>query len=509
MSNQKVDKVKKLLPYQKIAIIGGGLAGLTAAVFLAREGKFVTIIEQSTNLGGRARTVEMNGFYFNQGPHALFPAGPGVRILEELGVKYKGNVVTTNNYYIIKKGKRYALPTKLRHILTTRLLSGLRSKSESIKFFASLNKINIESLQGISLEDWLDKQFRSSEVKDLIKLLSRLATYSNDSKTISAAAALSQIKLAFAGGVAYVDEGWQTLVNGLVDIAINTNVKFLTGKRVISIDNNLPGNHPDESLHWRITLAGSDSGSGSDRGDRFHDYIGRTDGSNNTMLYFDSVIIATGPKEAHSLLGNKAKVKTEIEPPFLQQLKDQFNPVRVATLDIALSHLPNPNVYGAYGIDSPLYLSLHSAFAKLAPINGKAVKGVEGQNTRIDKAEGVLFHAMKNIDASVKQNPKSDREELESFMDMLQPGWRNMVVRQRFLPNMVVSNALVNARQNGMHNRPDVEVPGTENLYIIGDWVGPEGLLADASLSSAKRAAEKILEKTGKNKTARVIHVRY
>jgi hypothetical protein len=60
---------------------------------------------------------------------------------------------------------------------------------------------------------------------------------------------------------------------------------------------------------------------------------------------------------------------------------------------------------------------------------------------------------------------------------------------------MIVSNALVGASQDGIYGRPDVKVPGTENLYIVEDWVGPEGMLADASLSSAKRAAEKILKK--------------
>ncbi|MGA9298580.1 MAG: hypothetical protein WBV72_14330 [Nitrososphaeraceae archaeon] len=30
-------------------------------------------------------------------------------------------------------------------------------------------------------------------------------------------------------------------------------------------------------------------------------------------------------------------------------------------------------------------------------------------------------------------------------------------------------------------------------IYIVGDWVGPLGLLVDTSISSAKRAAEHIL----------------
>jgi phytoene dehydrogenase-like protein len=107
---------------------------------------------------------------------------------------------------------------------------------------------------------------------------------------------------------------------------------------------------------------------------------------------------------------------------------------------------------------------------------------------------------MKYLGSSTQPDPKADREELEKLLDLVQPGWRKVVVIERFLPNMIVSNALVDASQGGIYGRPDVKVPGSENLYIVGDWVGPEGMLADASLSSAKRAAGRILQKRNRNK---------
>jgi hypothetical protein len=37
-------------------------------------------------------------------------------------------------------------------------------------------------------------------------------------------------------------------------------------------------------------------------------------------------------------------------------------------------------------------------------------------------------------------------------------------------------------------------VPGLDNLYLAGDWVGAEGFLVDASMASAQRAAQQMLE---------------
>ena len=56
MTNQfmKVTRDESKNKTGEIAIIGGGLAGLTAAVFLARNGKNVTIIEKSSEFGGRS-----------------------------------------------------------------------------------------------------------------------------------------------------------------------------------------------------------------------------------------------------------------------------------------------------------------------------------------------------------------------------------------------------------------------------------------------------------------------
>ncbi|MGW1211199.1 NAD(P)-binding protein [Streptomyces sp. NPDC002499] len=59
----------------RITVIGGGFAGLTAAVTAAEAGAKVTVYEAHHTLGGRARTAE-GPYGTNEGPHAFYSGGP-------------------------------------------------------------------------------------------------------------------------------------------------------------------------------------------------------------------------------------------------------------------------------------------------------------------------------------------------------------------------------------------------------------------------------------------------
>src|SRR5579875_321343 len=52
----------------RIAVIGGGLAGLAAAVRLAHAGHRVTLYEKNSHLGGKMNVWKANGFTFDMGP---------------------------------------------------------------------------------------------------------------------------------------------------------------------------------------------------------------------------------------------------------------------------------------------------------------------------------------------------------------------------------------------------------------------------------------------------------
>ncbi|MGH8650406.1 MAG: NAD(P)-binding protein, partial [Burkholderiales bacterium] len=58
----------------KVAVVGGGYAGMAAAVTLAERGVPVTVFEAARTLGGRARRVEHRDLALDNGLHILLGA---------------------------------------------------------------------------------------------------------------------------------------------------------------------------------------------------------------------------------------------------------------------------------------------------------------------------------------------------------------------------------------------------------------------------------------------------
>ena len=68
-------------------VVGGGMAGLTCAAFLAKEGRSVLLIEKNRECGGLVNSFSHNGFQFDAGIRALENAGIIFPMLNELGIK--------------------------------------------------------------------------------------------------------------------------------------------------------------------------------------------------------------------------------------------------------------------------------------------------------------------------------------------------------------------------------------------------------------------------------------
>ena len=67
-------------------VVGAGMAGLTAAAYLAREGLRVLVCERSEESGGLVSGFESNGFHFDAGLRAVENSGVIRPLLRDLGI---------------------------------------------------------------------------------------------------------------------------------------------------------------------------------------------------------------------------------------------------------------------------------------------------------------------------------------------------------------------------------------------------------------------------------------
>jgi len=254
----------------------------------------------------------------------------------------------------------------------------------------------------------------------------RHSTYCHDPARLSASAAIEQLRLSMSGEVLYLHRGWGSLVAALQTAAVKRGTAIITKSRVVEVN-------VTADCASSVMLA------------------------SGVSIPAEAVIVATAPRVARELLRPRIDAVSTTE-------------VRVASLDLALRALPRKRTVFALGIDEPWSFCVDSLIADVAP-DGRAV-----------------VHLVKYLRSGAIGTP-ADEAHLDGVLDLLQPGWRRDVVYRRFVPTMPVAHAMVAADTGGFTGRPSGRLAGMKNVFLAGDWVGPVGQLADASIASAVAAA--------------------
>jgi len=113
-----------------IAIIGGGISGLSAAWTLHQRGIPYRLLEAGPSLGGVIRTEEKDGFVLEGGPDSILAQKPeGIGLCRELGLGDR--LIPTNPelkaIYILHRRKLHPLPEGMMLAVPTRILPMARS----------------------------------------------------------------------------------------------------------------------------------------------------------------------------------------------------------------------------------------------------------------------------------------------------------------------------------------------------------------------------------------------
>ncbi len=120
----------------KTAIIGGGIAGLSAAWFLKEAGHTPTVFEASDHWGGKMVSKRMEGCLLEGGPDSLLTEKPwALQLCRELGLaeellpsndaQRSFSILHNQRLHPFPAGCKLFIPQKVTPILTTPLLSPL------------------------------------------------------------------------------------------------------------------------------------------------------------------------------------------------------------------------------------------------------------------------------------------------------------------------------------------------------------------------------------------------
>lgn len=415
-------------------IIGGGLAGYTAANYLTMEGLSVLLLEKAKRVGGRAQTTKTKGQYFNLGPHALYKKGLAKPILDELGIRLSGKSPALGGL-LIDGNAEFTAPFNPAGVFSTNFLSA-KERVEWLWFIVKLNRIDPRKLTGLTFSEWLGGTGYSKNVKTLIMLLGKLATYCDAPETAETKVILSHLK-AVMSGVIYLDGGWQTMVDQLHNRAVISGVEVRTSANVNKIT-------PLEDDNLEVTLASGE------------------------MFYAKHVISTAAPTDLARMVDSSADFR---ERSFLAGT----TPVTGAALDVALTRLPDPKRLFAMSLSDSLYYSVHSNYARLS-----------------DDGTAVVLHVFHYHAPGKAPDPNKLKQRLEQFLDQLQPGWREFKITSRFMPHLTVNQRLPRVGDEQHLLRAETSIPG---LYIAGDWASPHAILSDGAVASGKLAADEIRKK--------------
>lgn len=302
-----------------VVVVGAGLAGLAAATVAARAGRRVLVVEGRADVGGRARSHQSDGFTLNQGPHALYRGGGGIRVLRDLGIRPQGH---SPNY-------RHPYVTRDRQLIAGLSGAALSARGKR-QLLAALGPGARRRVHGQTVAGWID-QLSDPGAREALGAVVRVTSYVADHEGFDAAAALRQIRRA-QRNVIYLDGGWQTLVDSLQAVAREQGVSFLHTKVIrVETDGEVAAvHHPD-----------------------------------GEVIEARAVVLANGgPSHAANLLGTAS--------PAVGRWAHEARPVLAACLDLALRRTPD-RVGPILGFDEPTYLIPHSRSARLAPEGGEVL----------------------------------------------------------------------------------------------------------------------------------------
>lgn len=274
----------------KVAVIGSGFAGLSAACFLAKEGYAVTVFEKNSSAGGRARKFETDGFLFDMGPSWYWMPDVFESFFQQFGKQ-------VSDYYSLKRlDPSYRIYYSKEDVLdipagipalcnlfdeiepgsSQHLLKFL--EEGKYKYQVGMNDLvykpglsitelmDVELMKGVfklhvfqSMSDYVKKYFKDPRLVQLLEF-PVLFLGAAPQKTPALYSLMNYADMAL--GTWYPQGGMHKIIEGMVQLAESMGVQFRYNSEVekITVDNKLVNGIQvkGEQIPFKFVIAGAD-----------------------------------------------------------------------------------------------------------------------------------------------------------------------------------------------------------------------------------------------------------
>ncbi|MHA1378470.1 MAG: phytoene desaturase family protein [Candidatus Helarchaeota archaeon] len=425
-----------------VVIVGGGEGGLFSGAILAKKGINVLVLEQASQVGGRAKSVQYKpGYQLDYGIHAIRYGKKGI-----IPTIFKKDLNETLKLIHLKEGKLYHNDNLIDLALSGEILKSdlipLEDRDSITQVVKDLVRLKFKDHFDISIREFWNDTIKSERIWSVIRLLAAGIMVTPEIENASFGEFLYAIQMLMKSGksASYPIGGWKSILDHLVKI-INENgeIRTKTGVKQIKIK---------KGAVKGIELI------------------------NGEFIQADNVIAALPSQHIFTILD-----ENEFSNKFVAKAKNQIYSSGIS-IDLGLKTRIS-NIEGLVAGENPMFLGafMSNIEPSCAPDNEQ------------------LFTILQPVTKEIITNKlasDSVAANLFNFALKLFPEMKEQIKWKRILKIPMMDGTICIVGQT-RKDRPSVRAP-INNLYFAGDSYNGPGVGGDIAPSSAKLCAYTILK---------------
>ncbi len=422
----------------KVVVIGGGFGGLAIGALLAKAGVAVTIFEADSQLGGRAKCIERDGYIVDLGLHAnrFGHSGPAAGVLDMVGESIEFAKKKDKTSYVYQDGELIKRPSAIEDFLETELVPIESRQALTQALFAMIGEDPADWYDKTLLE-FVERHTQDEHVKRFFRLLG-FTIIAPDIETASAGEVISFIKKAQMADEPLAEPvgGAGQIIDRLADVIKRNGGEILTDCKVDRLE----------------IQAGKAIGVTAER-----------------RLHTADAVVFTPPIQHLFRFAEKKR----FTPEFVGYAEG-LEPTSGVSIDFGLSG-PVSDMEGNIICLDPVVLGSF-------PSNYDTTLAPPGKQ--------LSTWLMIVPYAQARQGPelKSALESLREFIRNLYPDFFERVEWERPLAFLILDGVHLKVGQTRI-DRHDIRSPHVENLFYVGDTAKGDGCSGDIAFDSAMKAA--------------------